>query len=91
MRQAATAGVRLDDGKAVGSSPARPSVWPFWLSAGRLGRISLRRNPQERKIASNKPGIRGTSFKYARWTAHESYRVANSGRLKGIDDWLAES
>jgi hypothetical protein len=29
-------GARLDHGKAAGSGAARPSVSPFWLSAGRL-------------------------------------------------------
>jgi hypothetical protein len=36
MRQATTAEVRLDEGKPPSSSPARPSVSAFWLSAGWL-------------------------------------------------------
>jgi hypothetical protein len=36
MRQTTATEVRLDHGKAAGSGFARPSVSPFWLSAGRL-------------------------------------------------------
>ncbi len=36
MRQTTTAEVRLDQGKLSSSSPATPSVSPFWLSAGQL-------------------------------------------------------
>jgi hypothetical protein len=61
MRQTTAAEVRLDHGEAACSSATRPSVLPSWLSAGRLGRISLRWNSQGRKIASNEPRIRGMS------------------------------
>ena len=64
MRQTTAAEVRLDHGEAACSSATRPSVLPSWLSTGRLGRISLRRNARGRKIASNEPGIRRMSDDY---------------------------
>jgi hypothetical protein len=60
-RQAATAEVRLEQRKVAGSGPARPSVLPFWLSTGWLGRIRLQRASPRRKIKRKRSRIWGSS------------------------------
>jgi len=47
-----TAGLRLDEGKAASSGPARPSVSPFCLSTGRLRSNSVAAPFGERNITS---------------------------------------
>ena len=61
MRQPATVEVRLDEHKAVSFGPAGPSILSFGCQRVGCDRISLPRNPQGRKIATNNFGIREMS------------------------------
>jgi hypothetical protein len=58
MRQATTAELRLDHGKAASFGAARPTRPPFWLLPVGCEQISLPRGSQGRRIRSDKPGIR---------------------------------
>jgi hypothetical protein len=61
MRQPKTAEVPLDEHQAASFGPAGPRILPFGRQRVGCDRISLPRNPQGRKIATNNFGIREMS------------------------------
>jgi hypothetical protein len=61
MRQATTAEVRLDEHKAASFGSAGRASCRFGFQRVGCDRISLPRNPQGRKIATNNFGIREMS------------------------------
>src|SRR5712675_2146005 len=80
LRQPTTAEVRLDEGRATSSGAMRPSESLFWLPTGWLRPNFVAVASMRRKIAPNRPGIRGISVKPAyahhRAAAHRSMPAA---------------
>jgi hypothetical protein len=68
MPQPTTAEVRLDEHKAASFGPAGRASCRFGFQRVGCDRISLPRNPQGRKIATNNFGIREMSVQYPRST-----------------------